>query len=138
MMKQLKNNPTPENLENAFDGTGMVLTGVLIKCIENEIAEFGQPANAEVIMESLYKQYRPYKDKGNLTTRIRKLQEAYEETLEVFQANKIKNKENVELLVKKCMSFSMKCIEAHIFIATDYQKQLETQGKEMRMECSQL
>lgn len=138
MMKQLKNNPTPENLENAFDGTGMVLTGVLVKCIENELEAYGQPTNAEDIMESLYKQYRPYKDKGNLTTRIRKLQEAYEETLEVFQVNKIKNKENVELLVKKCMSFSMKCIEAHIFIATDYQKQLETQRKEMRMECSQL
>lgn len=137
MMKQLKNSPTLENLESAFDGTGMVLTGVLIKCIENEFEKFGQSTNAETVMENLYKQYRPYKDKGNLTTKLRKLQEAYEETMEAFQANKMKNKENVELLVKKCMSFSMKCIEAHIFITTDYQKQLETQGKEMKMECSQ-
>lgn len=137
MIKQLKNSPTLENLESAFDGMGMVLTGVLVKCIENELEEFGQSTNAEAVMENLYKQYRPYKDKGNLTTRIRKLQEAYEETMEAFQENKIKNKENVELLVKKCMSFSMKCIEAHIFVATDYQKQLETQGKEMKMECSQ-
>lgn len=37
--------------------------------------------------------------------------------------------------VKKCMSLTMECIKAHIFVATEYEEPI--QRKEMRMECSQ-
>jgi len=63
------------------------------------------------------------------------MQKAYEELLEVFDEKDLTIKENKELLVRKCMGLAMECINAHIFLATEYQEM--EQRKEMRMECSQ-
>ena len=48
------------------------------------------------------------------------MQTAYEETLEVFATKDLQQKENKERLVKKCMSFAMECIRAHIIVAFEY------------------
>ena len=47
------------------------------------------------------------------------MQAAFEETLEVFDTKDLEQKENQELLARKCMSFAMECIRAHIFVAID-------------------
>ena len=106
-------------MTDAFDGPGMLLTGVLVRCMEKEGVALGVETGADQILENLLKRYRPHKDKGNFNTRIRQMQTAYEETLEVFATKDLQQKENKELLVKKCMSFAMECIRAHIFVAID-------------------
>ena len=53
----------------------------------------------------------------------------------VFDKEDLSLKENKEEFVKKCMSLTMECIKAHIFVATEYEEPI--QRKEMRMECSQ-
>ena len=50
---------------------------------------------------------------------IRQMQAAFEETLEVFDTKDLEQKENQELLARKCMSLAMECIRAHIFVAID-------------------
>jgi len=45
-----------------------------------------------------------------------------EETMEVLDTKELSQKENKELFVKKCMSLTMECIKAHIFVAVDYQE----------------
>ena len=133
----LKQGQKRENLEDAFDGHGMLLCGVLVRCMEKEGKELGHQTSAEEILENLCKRYRPHRDKGNLATRLRNMQNAFEEAMAVFDNRDLSVKENKELLVKKCMSLTMECIKAHIFITTDYQKQEIVQRKEMKMECSQ-
>ena len=59
----------------------------------------------------------------------------FEELMEVFDKKDLSLKENQEEFVKKCMSLTMECIKAHIFVATEYEEPI--QRKEMRMECSQ-
>lgn len=135
MSKLLKKGHNMENLITALDGPGMILTGVLLKCVENVSEEIGKSRKSKDILEEFYRNYRPYKDKVGLDARLRKLHESFEAVLNAFR--KTENEEK-EILIKECMSLSMECIKAHIFITTDYQKQLETQGKEMRMACSQL
>lgn len=132
--QDLKKGNGKEQLEDAFDGSGMLLTGILVRCMEKEGKALGIDTSAGKILENLKRRYRPHKDKGNYSTHIRNLQKAYEELLEVYETD-LELKENKELLVKKCMSLAMECIKAHIFLATDYQEML--QRKEMRMECSQ-
>lgn len=134
LSKKLKKEHNLENLETAFDGPGMILTGILLKCVENTSKEIGNPMNAKEVLDEMYKRYRPYKDKGNLNTRLRKLQESFEQMIEAFQKSDIEGK---EILLKECMSLSMECIKAHIFIATDYQKMCSEERKEMKMACSQ-
>lgn len=135
---ELKKGRTKENLESAFDGEGMLLTGVLVRCMEKEGTALGHQTGTDAILDNLSKRYRPHKDKGNFNTRIRNMQKAFEEVMEVFGSKDLAQKENKELLVRKCMSLTMECIKAHIFVATDVPKQEMAQGKEMRMECSQL
>ena len=132
--QDLKKGNGKEQLEDAFDGSGMLLTGILVRCMEKEGKALGIDTSAGKILENLKKRYRPHKDKGNYGTHIRNLQKAYEELLEMYEKD-LEMKENKELLVKKCMSLAMECIKAHIFLATDYQEM--QQRKEMRMECSQ-
>ena len=55
--------------------------------------------------------------------------------MEVFDKKDLSLKENKEEFVKKCMSLTMECIKAHIFVATEYEEPI--QRKEMRMECNQ-
>ena len=90
--------------------------------MEKEGVALGVETGANQILENLLKRYRPHKDKGNFNTRIRQMQTAYEETLEVFATKDLQQKENKELLVKKCMSFAMECIRAHIFVAVEYKE----------------
>ena len=132
--QDLKKGNGKEQLEDAFDGSGMLLTGILVRCMEKEGKALGIETSAGKILENLKRRYRPHKDKGNYSTHIRNMQKAYEELLEVYEKD-LEMKENKELLVKKCMSLAMECIKAHIFLETDYQEML--QRKEMRMECSQ-
>ena len=133
--QDLKKGNGKEQLEDAFDGSGMLLTGILVRCMEREGKALGKQTSAGKILENLKKRYRPHKDKGNYNTRLRKMQKAYEELLEVFDEKDLTIKENKELLVRKCMGLAMECINAHIFLATEYQEM--EQRKEMRMECSQ-
>lgn len=123
------------DLEDAFDGGGMLLTGVLIRCMEKTGRELGKETSANEILDNLHKRYRPHKDKGNYNTRLRNMQKAFEEVMEVFDKKDLSLKENKKELVKKCMSLTMECIKAHIFVATEYEEPI--QRKEMRMECSQ-
>lgn len=140
---ELKKGKKKENLEDAFDGPGMLLTGVLVRCMEKEGRALGWQTKSSQILDNLQKRYRPHRDKGNFNTRIRNMQNAFEEVMEVFDTKDLNQKENKELLVKKCMSLTMECIKAHIFIATKYQEpQMEQiqkgqQERGMKMACSQ-
>jgi hypothetical protein len=97
--------------------------------------ELGRETSADEILDNLHKRYRPHRDKGNYNTRLRNMQKAFEELMEVFDKEDLSLKENKEEFVKKCMSLTMECIKAHIFVATEYEEPI--QRKEMRMECSQ-
>lgn len=94
----------------------MLLTGVLVRCMEKEGIALGRETSAGQILENLSKRYLPHKDKGNFNTRIRQMQAAFEETLEVFDTKDLEQKENQELFARKCMSFAMECIRAHILL----------------------
>ena len=131
----LKKGNGKEHLEDAFDSGGMLLTGVLIRCMEKTGSELGRETSADEILDNLHKRYRPHRDKGNYNTRLRNMQKAFEELMEVFDKKDLSLKENKEEFVKKCMSLTMECIKAHIFVATEYEEPI--QRKEMRMECSQ-
>jgi len=115
----LKKGNTRKNLEEAFDGPGMLLTGVLIKCMEQEGVALGRNTNAENILENLCRRYKPYQDKGNFHTRIRNIQKSYNEVIRLLDKKKCMDKLNREELVKAYMSLSMECIKAHIFVSVD-------------------
>ena len=152
----LKKGNTRKNVEDAFDFSGMLLSAVLVRCMEKGGKELGKEVNTDGILDNLQKRYRPHRDKGNFNTRLRNMQNAYEEIMEVYQTRDLRQKENKELLIKKCMSLTMECIKAHIFIAVEYtepqsrmcdRREMEqgeapeephTQERGMRMECSQL
>ena len=134
MSKLLKKEHSMENLITALDGPGMILTGVLLKCVESISEEMGKPKKAKDVLEELYRTYRPYKDKVGLENRVRKLHEKFETVLNAFR----KADDEKEILMKECMSLSMECIKAHIFIATDYQKMQLEERKGMDMTCSQM
>lgn len=121
--KSLKQGNTKEHLEDAFDCNGMLLTAVLVRCMEKSGRELGMKTSAGEILENLCKRYRPHRDKGNYHTRLRNMQKAFEEVMEVFDTKDLSVKENKELLVRKCMGLTMECIRAHIFVATDYEGQ---------------
>ena len=118
----LKKGRTKEHLEDAFDGAGMLLAGVLVRRMEKEGRELGWETDTGQILDNLQKRYRPHRDKGNFNTRIRNMQKAFEEVMEVFDTKDLSRKENKELLVKKCMSLTMECIKTHIFVAVEYQQ----------------
>ena len=122
-------------MEEAFSSSGMLLTGVLIRSMEKESGALGRETGSREILDNIYKRYRPHKDKGNLNTRLRRMQTAFEELMNVYDTVDISLRENKELLVRKTMGLTMECIKSHIFIATEYQEHL--MRKEMRMACSQ-
>lgn len=131
----LKSGMRKENLEEAFSSSGMLLTGVLIRSMEKESGALGRETGSREILDNIYKRYRPHKDKGNLNTRLRRMQTAFEELMNVYDTVDISLRENKELLVRKTMGLTMECIKSHIFIATEYQEHL--MRKEMRMACNQ-
>lgn len=116
----LKKGRAKENLEEAFDEAGMLLTGILVKCMEKEGRALGKETGDTQILDNLQRRYKPHQDRGNFNSRIRTMQKAYEETMEVLDTKDLSQKENKELFVKKCMSLTMECIKAHIFVAVDY------------------
>lgn len=124
----LRKGRTKENLEEAFDESGMLLAGVLVKCMEKEGRALGKETGALQILDNLQKRYRPHQDKGNFNNRVRKMQNAFAETMEVLDTKDLNQKENKELFVKKCMSLTMECIRAHIFVAVDYQGPVSEQS----------
>lgn len=126
----LKKGRAKENLEEAFDEAGLLLGGVLVRCMEKEGRALGKETDSMQILDNLQKRYRPHRDKGGFHTRIRNMQKAYVETMEVFDTKDLSIKENKELLVKKCMSLTMECISAHIFVAVDYQEPVMGQKQE--------
>lgn len=115
----LKQGTNVKYMEEAFDGDGMLLSGVAIKLMEKCGREMGMGSAASVgqIIENLCNRYRPHKDKGNLKTRITSLQKAFEEVMECYPKNENVGREEKEILVKKCMSLTMECIRAHIFVS---------------------
>ena len=124
-----------EQMEDAFDGAGMLLTGVLVRCVEKAGRELGKETDIAGILDHMQRRYRPHRDRGNFHTHIRALQKAFEETMEVFDTKDPEKKESKELLARKCMSLSMECIKAHIFVATETPE--PQMGKEMTLLCSQ-
>ena len=56
------------------------------------------------------------------------MQKVFAETMEVLDTKDLNQKENKELFVKKCMSLTMECIRAHIFVAVDYQEPVSSQS----------
>ena len=115
----------------------MLLTGVLVRCMEKEGRALGKEADAVQILDNLQKRYYPHRDKGNFNTRIRNMQKAFSETMEVFDTKNLDVKENKELLVKKCMGLTMECIRAHIFVAVDYQEPVMRQVHESQAMISE-
>ena len=89
----------------------------------------GRETSADQILENLSKRYQPHKDKGNFNTRIRQMQAAFEETLEVFDTKDLEQKEDQELLARKCMSLAMECIRAHIFCCHRLRGRADEAGK---------
>ena len=63
---ELKKGRGREQLMDAFDGPGMLLTGVLVRCMEKEGIALGRETSADQILENLSKRYQPHKDKGCL------------------------------------------------------------------------
>lgn len=118
----LKKGYDSEHLETAFDGAGLLLSAVTVKCVERYGKELGKETNIDGILKHLEQRYRPHKDKGNLRTRIRNLQESFEEA---FKASKMdfSQKENIEFAAKKCMCLALECVKAHLFIVVDLREQ---------------
>lgn len=133
--ESLKAGMEKENLDEAFNSSGMLLTGVLVCSMEKESGAMNRETSSREILDNIYKRYRPHKDKGNLRTRLRNMQTSFEELMNVYDSVDISLKENKELLVRKTMGLTMECIKSHIFIATEYQE--PQMRKEMKMACSQ-
>lgn len=132
---ELKNGLAKENLENAFDGDGLLLSGVVVKCIEKYSREMGKQISTDEILNCIGKRYYPHRDKGNIKNRISQLQKVFEETIEIFDKMDLSQNENKELVVRKCMGLTMECVKAHIFVATQMKEQTMERG--MDIICSQ-
>ena len=91
----MKKGRSKEQVTDAFDGPGMLLTGVLVRCMEKEGVALGVETGADQILENLLKRYRPHKDKGNFNTRIRQMQTAYERHWKYLKP-KIYNKKRIK------------------------------------------
>lgn len=135
MYQTLKQGTDVKNLEEAFDGDGMLLSGIAVRIMEKYGREMTYETTSGQIIDNLCSRYRPHKDKGNLKTRITSLQKAFEEVMECYPKNENVSREEKGILVKKCMSLTMECIRAHIFVAEKMQSQRMEGGMEQK--CSQ-
>lgn len=143
----LKDGLTKDNLEAAFDGNGLLLSGMAVKCVERFGKELGKDTGSAEIIDYLKNHYQPHKDKGNAKTKIRELQRCFEEVMEIYNKLDMSRPENKELAAKKCMSLALSCVQAHIFVSVDMKnmtmvKTTATEQKEQiperGMVCSQL
>ena len=133
--EELKEGQDIEHLERAFDGFGMLLSGIAVKTIEKCGRELGKDTNAGQIVDHLCRRYYPHKDKGNLKTRLNNFQVSFDEVMEVYKTKDLELPENKELFVKKCMGLTMECVKAHIFLQVELKEQKQEGG--MDIVCSQ-
>lgn len=129
--EELKDGLTKESVDAAFDGEALLLSGIAIKCVERYGKCMRKDTNSDAILEHLKKCYQPHKDKGNIKTKIRNLQQSFEAVMAVMEEkDKIeiitnpKEKETaqteyLEEASRKCMSLAMECVRAHIFCACE-------------------
>ena len=94
---ELKNGLTKDNIGTAFDGDALLLSGMAVKCVERFGKEMGKETDSIAILDHLKKCYQPHKDKGNVKTKLRNLQQSFEETMEVFNTKDLSQAENKEL-----------------------------------------
>lgn len=121
----LKKGNSKEQIEIAFDRAGLMLSAVAVKSVERCGKELGKDTGTEEILKYLERRYRPHQDRGNLRTRIRNLQESFEEVIRVLKMD-MSQKENKELAARKCMSLALECVKAHLFVTVDLQRQEQT------------
>ena len=125
----------PEQLEDAFDGDGLLLAGIAVRIMEKCGRELGREAAPGQIIDNLCSRYRPHKDRGNLKSRLTDMQDAFESVMACFAGTGPGTDEEKETLVKKCVGLTMECIRAHIFVAGKLQAQKQEGG--MAQICSQ-
>lgn len=136
MYQTLKKGTGMEQLEDAFDGDGLILAGVAVRIMERYGRELGMDAAPGQIIDNLCGRYRPHKDKGNLKSRLVDMQNAFESVMACFAGTGPGTGEEKETLIKKCVGLTMECIRAHIFVAEKLQVQKQEGG--MGQICSQL
>lgn len=124
-----------EQLEDAFDGDGLILAGIAVRIMEKYGKELGRDAAPGQIIDNLCGRYRPHKDRGNLKSRLADMQDAFESVMGCFAGAGPGTDEEKETLVKKCVGLTMECIRAHIFVAGKQQAQRQEGG--IKQICSQ-
>lgn len=129
--EELKAGQDMEHLEDAFDGYGMLLSEIAIKCMVKCGRELGKDASVSQVINYLCKRYYPHKDKGNLKTRLKNFQVSFDEVMQVYKTKDLELSENKELLVKKCMSLTMECVKAHIFLHLELKEQKQEGGMDI-------
>lgn len=135
MYQTLKKGTGMEQLEDAFDGDGLIMAGIAVRIMEKYGRELGREAAPGQIIDNLCGRYRPHKDKGNLKSRLVDMQNAFESVMACFAGTGPGTDEEKETLVKKCVGLTMECIRAHIFVAEKLQAQKQEGG--MAQICSQ-
>lgn len=133
--KELTEGQDREHLENALDGYALLLSGIAVKCMEKCGKELGKDTDVNRIINHLCKKYYPHKDKGNLRTRLKNFQKAFEEVMDVYKTKDLELSENKEIFVKKCMGLTMECVKAYIFLHLEIKEQKQEGG--MKLICSQ-
>lgn len=122
MYQTLKKGTGVEQLEDAFDGDGLILAGVAVRVMEKYGRELGREASPGQIIDNLCIRYRPHRDRGNLRSRLADLQEAFEGVMACFAGTGPGTDAEKETLVRKCVGLTMECIKAHIFVAGKQQE----------------
>ena len=136
MYQTLKKGTGVEQLEDAFDGDGLILAGVAVRIMERYGRELGMDAVPGQIIDNLCGRYRPHKDKGNLKSRLVDMQNAFESVMACFAGAGPGTDKEKETVIKKCVGLTMECIRAHIYVAEKLQVQKQEGG--MGQICSQL
>ncbi len=135
MYQTLKKGTGVEQLEDAFDGDGLLLAGIAVRLMEKYGRELGREATSGQIIDNLCTRYRPHKDKGSLKSRLEDMQGAFEGVTACLAGTGPGTDGERETLVKKCVGLTMECIRAHIFVAGKLQAQKQEGG--MAQVCSQ-
>lgn len=135
MYQTLQKGTGVEQLEDAFDGNGLILAGIAVRVMERYGRELGRDAAPGQIVDNLCRRYRPHKDKGNLKSRLVDMQSAFESVVACFGGTGPETDGEIETLIKKCVGLTMECIRAHIFVAEKLQAQRQEGG--MAQTCSQ-
>lgn len=141
--QELEQGLTKDNVEAAFDGNALLLSGIAVKCVERFGKEMGKETDSNIILDHLKNCYQPHKDKGNIKTKIRNLQQSFEGAMEVLDTKDLSLKDNKEIAAKKCMGLAMECVKAHIFcaceeiIVTRTQQEIPSETMERGFVCSQ-